>query len=127
MSARAHRSLLFALIFVAFFSPLIPVAIAGPQLGRLLDAIVGALDRVHPLAAFIGFYVLGAAYLIGPALIVSWVMYTLVPARCPKCGNPTYRYDDRGRRVRFLATAGRIRYWCASCRHTEDLGWSEDG
>ncbi len=126
MTPRVHRRFTMGVTFLAFMAPYPFLAFAGTELPAFLGAIVPALE-VHPAVSFIASYVLGIAYGFGPALLASCVGYTLVPARCQKCGKRTYRYDDRGKRVRVIAADGQVRYWCPSCGHTENFGYSENG
>jgi predicted nucleic-acid-binding Zn-ribbon protein len=123
MSAKMHHVLAVVLTFAAFFA-------AGTAFYFAASKLYGptmrwALANMHPFAASIAFdWVLPPAFVLGSTFLVRRAMNKLIPARCPRCGNRSYRHRERGQRVSDPRAREWITYRCRSCGHIENTGWT---
>ena len=85
------------------------------------------LEYMHPLAAAIALWVLKLLFWFGSAFLAELAYFAVIPARCPKCGNRSYRYRERRQWGTYLRFGEWIVYRCRSCGHIQSTGWYERG
>ena len=125
MSARVHHQLAVALACVPLFATVAAFFFAPDRLYELHEAITRLVfAHMHPFALAIAYPLLAMAVLVGSAYLTYLAIVKWVPARCPKCGDRSYRQVG-GHWVTIFQLGESITYRCRSCGHMENLGWYE--
>jgi hypothetical protein len=116
MQARVHYVLGVLITIAGFLAGFFGDGILGP----LLDKV---WQYVHPLPAFIVLWLLPPIFWFASAFLAQLAYFAVIPARCPKCGDRSYRHHEPGSRLsRYGAW---ITYRCGSCGHIQNTGWYE--
>jgi hypothetical protein len=125
MRAKVHYVIGIVVAFAAFFGAFLCVFIGMSQLlGRLFSM---ARDSMHPFLVEIGFqWGLPMVFCGGSAFLAYLAYNSVVPARCPKCGNHSYRELGSPIADRWRNYWVPITYRCRTCDHKEETGWSEN-